>query len=95
MSLCDLDHAREGLFVLMRSCERHASSLKVVVDALNAKTPEEGWLTKVQQETRKGLAFHTEQLSSWEKLNAEVEALVDSLRREAEQLALDGGWGLS
>lgn len=77
----------------MRTCERHASSLKAVVDMLNAKTPGEGWLTQVQAETKKGIDFHSEQLSSWKKLDQQVETFLESLRVEADQLALDGTWG--
>lgn len=76
-----------------RACERFSQQLGALVARLQAAQAGDAWLSEVQQEAHKVVAFHQQQCGVWAGLAGAVDAYVDSVRELAERMALAGeGW---
>lgn len=85
-----LDEVREFLYVGLRAQERSSVNLKALVEALDGRKEYEEWLEQAQDEAEKGLVFHEQQAAAWAGFKARVDAYVEAVRADAEELAIKG-----
>ena len=91
MSELGLDDVKEFIFVAQRSQERFSTNLQALGSSLDKiKDGEDEWLLQVLEEAEKGQAFCATQLSLWETFYARVEAYVLSVRKQADEMAIQG-----
>ena len=89
-----LDDAKEFIYVAIRSQERFSANLQTLVQSLDKlKEGEDEWLLQVLEEAEKGQAFCATQLNLWGSFQERVEAFVASVRKQADEMAIQGEGG--
>ena len=69
----NLDNARDFVYKIMRSCERHVDALKAVLEGLNEKKEDDAWLEEIQSEANKGYYYADGQRDAWEGFKSQVD----------------------
>lgn len=91
-SILKINDVKEFLWVALRTQDRFASHLKTFVDAFDRiREGEDEWLISLQDEVGKGISFCETQLSSWQGFGGRVDEYIASVRKEADDLAIQGG----
>ena len=86
-----INDVKEFLWVALRTQDRFASSLKSFVDAFDRiREGEDEWLISLQDEIGKGISFCDTQLATWQGFGARLDEYIASVRKEADDLAIQG-----